>query len=123
MVSYDNIRTNMERTILTTFLYQDLMPSKDFIEILRYRLDYNLFKGNLTIKSVAKAIRIFQDDELPIDDILIVNFLSKKMAVDYDEFTKILTTLCVPYRTLMSYIDKLKENENKTVGDDLYARI
>ncbi len=106
--------SEIERTILATFLYADGLPTSDFEKLLSYNLDYSLFRSNITIKSTAKAISMLQEQGHPIDETVVKYFLDKRMAVDYDEYSKIICKCGVPYVPLMAYIEILKKEKKET---------
>ena len=115
-----SIRYAIEKAILSTYLHNDIYQ---YSYIYETELDYNLFQTNITIKSVAKAINIFLKDKLPIDENLILNFISKKMQVDYNEYIKILTANVLSEDMFKQYLNELKNDFKKQKIGELYARI
>jgi len=119
---FDNLTYSIEQSILSTFLYQDMLD-EEFELIMNFKLDYTIFTTSTTIKAVAKAISIHQELEHPIDEIIIKKFLDSKMIVDDIEYLEIMKKTSLPYKTLVYYIDLLQKENKKNIQGDKFARI
>lgn len=111
----------IERSLLSSYIYCDL--TSDFESISNHQIDFKIFTSNITIKSVAKAIYNFQKDDIPLDEDLICNYITKHMALDYDEYFKILKAKMLPYSIFLQYEKELIKNINNQKIGDIYARI
>lgn len=120
--NYD-IHYGMELSILNTYLFANMMDDNSFMEIMDIKLDENLFTKTVTNKATAKAIRIHQDKDYPIDEHIIKEFLDSKMVVnelEFDEILKVKMLLPIHLKHYLKVLEgKIKEN---TIKDSL-ARI
>ncbi len=123
MLNQNNFIPAVERGILATYLYADLFSTELFEKITNETIDPSLFKTNITAKAVAKAIFIFQQKDIPLDEMLIKEFIEKKMPMDYDEYLKILTTVALEFHHFKYYVGILRKERKKLLSGLDYARI
>lgn len=116
-------RYGLEKTILATYIYADIMDMEEFKEVRDTKCPINHFKANLTTKSVAKAIYNLQELDYPIDETIVKDYIEKRMPLDYDEYLKILTTTCVPLKAFKHYINLLIETDKNDMNGNYNARI
>lgn len=118
-----NFREGIERVILNTFLFSNLSTDNEFELILEHKLDFSLFLSNITIKSVAKAITNLQEQDYPIDDKIVYEYIEKRMPLDWNEWFEITTTTPVRYKTLKHYIKMLTDENIRQYKNSLMGRI
>lgn len=117
-----NFIYGIERAILSSYLFADMHP--DYSLIVNHKINTKLFTTNITIKAVARAIEIFQEEDKPLDEMLISNFIGEKMNFfDYDEYITILTSNSLPFTVMIKYEELLEKKAQDKVKGDIYARI
>ena len=105
-----NIRYDIERLILSTYLNMDRTYFIDSVDIYDFKCPYELFKSSYTTKLISKAIFNLQGEKKPLDDFIILDYLEKnKVKFDQSQFLEIITTSWVTYETMVKYINMLKE--------------
>jgi hypothetical protein len=103
------MRLPIEKAILATFLYRDLLSEKDYDLIFDYKIPYNLFKANRTHKLIAKAIFNLSNDDMPYDEITVLNFVSKQISINEVEWLDVLSANPITFHTMKGYVRQLEE--------------
>lgn len=124
MNNYQIKRFHVEALILSCFLNQNRTLELDKLEFETYKLPFELFKASNTTKMIAKAIKLFQDENKPIDDILIQDFIeSKTDKLNVNEYLEIMSYCWCSFDTMISYLNVLKEinkeDEKRKLLDEL----
>jgi hypothetical protein len=101
-------RLHIEQLILVTYLNQNKAHILDEIELRDTKLPFELFKANKTIKMIAKAIYNLQNDNKPIDEDIVLNYIQQFTEVNTSEWIDINCKLWVSFDTMNIYLDYLK---------------
>lgn len=110
MLNHQIKRFHIEALILSCFLNQNRTLEMDKMEYEAYKLPFELFKANLTTQMVAKAIRIMQDENKPVDDVLIQDFIeSKTDKLNVNQYLEIMSYTWCSFDTMLAYMKMLKE--------------
>ena len=105
-----NMRYDIERLILSTYLNMDRTYFIDSVDIYDFKCPYELFKSSYTTKLISKAIFNLQGEKKPLNDFMILDYLEKnKVKFCQSQFLEIITTSWVTYETMVKYINMLKE--------------
>jgi len=119
----NDLHYSIEIALLNTYLSCYMIDDKQFLEIMDIKLDEKLFTKTVTNKATAKAIRIHQEKDHPIDELIIKDFLDSKMKVNDFQFQEIVSRGVLQIRHFKHYLKLLEEiNKKNTIGDSL-ARI
>lgn len=115
-MSYKIERIHIEQLILSCFLNQARTNEIDQMEFREYRLPFEIFKANKTIKMTAKAIFNLQEKNIPVDDVTVLAYIEDRAKIDVQEYLEIFAYHWTTFDTMISYLDRLKsidEDEEK----------
>lgn len=105
-----DMRYDIERLILSTYLNMDRTYFIDSVEIYDFKCPYELFKASYTTRLISKAIFNLQSDKKPLNDFVILDYLEKNKAkFSQTQFLEIITASWVTYETMIKYINMLKD--------------
>lgn len=122
MTNFNVERHHVEGLILSCYLNVNKAFPLDRIEIEDYIIPFELFTANRTNKLVAKAIYNFQKEKMPIDEVLIYDYITSKTTLEDENFTYLATLLWVGFDTMLKYIEMLKEiDKNEKLMERLKA--
>ena len=102
-------RQHIEETILCAFLYQNISLPMDEIELKDTKIPFKLFKANRTIRMVAKAIHILQEEKTPIDEVNVMCYIEKHTTINSEEMLSLLKHSIVSYDSMTYYLNQLIE--------------
>lgn len=109
MINYDVKRIHIEQTILSSFLNQDKTNEMDQMEFRDMKLPFELFKSSITSKLIAKAIYNLQEDNKPIDDLLVLSYITKHTSINSSEYLQFSCATWVTFDTMNLYLNQLRE--------------
>lgn len=107
------MRIAMEKTVLSCFLYRDLLSEKDFDEIIDFKIPYELFKGNNTHKLMAKAIFNLTEQGMPFDEMTVESYVSKHVDINQAEWLEVLAATPVTFDTMKGHLKQIKVFEQE----------
>lgn len=109
------LRLHIEQLILSCFLNQTRTNELDQMEFREYKLPFELFKANKTHKLCAKAIYNLQEENKPVDDLIVLDYIEKHMSINQDEWLDIVSNLWCTFDTMISYMNMLKELDEEEI--------
>lgn len=109
MINYTIQRNHIEGLILSCLLNQHRTLDLDKIEFEAYKLPFKLFKANYTHRMVAKAIYNLQCEGIPIDDVIVHDYISKKTKLNEEEYLQLHCYTWCSYETMLAYVKMLKD--------------
>lgn len=109
MINYTIQRNHIEGLILSCLLNQHRTLDLDKIEFEAYKLPFELFKANYTHRMVAKAIYNLQCEGMPVDDVIIHDYISKKTKLNEEEYLQLHCYTWCSYETMLAYVKMLKD--------------
>lgn len=109
MINYTIQRNHIEGLILSCLLNQHRTLDLDKIEFEAYKLPFKLFKVNYTHRMVAKAIYNLQCEGIPIDDVIVHDYISKKTKLNEEEYLQLHCYTWCSYETMLAYVKMLKD--------------
>ena len=109
MINYTIQRTHIEGLVLSCFLNQHRTLDLDKIEFEAYKLPFELFKANYTHRMVAKAIYNLQCEGIPVDDVIVHDYISKKTKLNEEEYLQLHCYTWCSYETMLAYVKMLKD--------------
>lgn len=109
MINYTIQRNHIEGLILSCFLNQHRTLDLDKIEFEAYKLPFKLFKANYTHRMVAKAIYNLQCEGIPVDDVIVHDYISKKTKLNEEEYLQLHCYTWCSYETMLAYVKMLKD--------------
>lgn len=107
------MRKDIERAMLSTFLYRDLMSDRDFDIIIDYTIPYKLFTANRTHKLIAKSIFNLQEQDMPFTELCVVDYVSKIEKINEAEWLEVMTTTPITLNTMFGYVKILERMEQE----------
>lgn len=103
-------RHHIETYILGSVINGHICPPLDEMEFMEMQLEYDLFKATYTNKLVAKAIFNMKNEGLPIDDVLLKNYIdSKTDKLNYIEYLNIICAGTGSFISVQNYLKVLKD--------------
>ena len=109
MINYTIQRTHIEGLILSCLLNQHRTLEMDKMEFESYKLPFELFKANYTHRMVAKAIYNLQCEGIPVDDVIVHDYISKKTKLNEEEYLQLHCYTWCSYETMLAYVKMLKD--------------
>ena len=109
MINYTIQRNHIEGLILSCLLNQHRTLEMDKMEFEAYKLPFELFKANYTHRMVAKAIYNLQCEGIPVDDVIIHDYISKKTKLNEEEYLQLHCYTWCSYETMLAYVKMLKD--------------
>lgn len=109
MINYTIQRNHIEGLILSCLLNQHRTLELDKLEFEEYKLPFELFKANYTHRMVAKAIYNLQCEGIPVDDVIIHDYISKKTKLNEEEYLQLHCYTWCSYETMLAYVKMLKD--------------
>lgn len=109
MINYTIQRNHIEGLILSCLLNQHRTLDLDKIEFEAYKLPFKLFKANYTHRMVAKAIYNLQCEGIPVDDVIVHDYISKKTKLNEEEYLQLHCYTWCSYETMLAYVKMLKD--------------
>lgn len=109
MINYTIQRNHIEGLILSCLLNQHRTLEMDKMEFESYKLPFELFKANYTHRMVAKAIYNLQCEGIPVDDVIVHDYISKKTKLNEDEYLQLHCYTWCSYETMLAYVKMLKD--------------
>lgn len=113
MINYNIKREHIEGLILSCFLNQHRTLEMDKMEFDAYKLPFELFKANNTHKLVAKAIYNLQSENIPVDDVLVHDYIITKAKLNEEEYLQVHTYTWCSFETMLSYVKQLENIEKE----------
>lgn len=107
--SYEIERLHIEQYLLSIFLNQNTSLPLDEMEIRDTKIPYELFKSSRLIKMIAKAIHNFQEEEKPVDDVLILCYIQKHTEVNIQEWWEISCKVAGSFDSMKYYLNMLRQ--------------
>ena len=107
------MRIDIERAMLVTFLFRDMMSDRDFDIIIDYTIPYKLFTATRTNKLIAKAIFNLQEKDEPFDELTVLDYVSKFEKINEIEWIEVLSTTRITLNTMLGYVKILERMENE----------
>lgn len=114
-MSYEIERLHIEQLILSCFINQLRTNELDQLEFREYRLPFELFKANRTNALCAKAILNLQEQDRPIDDLLILCYIEKHEPINETEWLELVSNLWSTFDTMILYLDQLRELDKEEI--------
>lgn len=109
-----DIRRDIEKLILSTYLNYNRTFFLDNVEIYDFKCPYKLFKANFTYKLVSKAIFNLQSENKPLDDFVVLEYIEKNGAkFNPNDYLDIITATWCSFETFKKYILMLEEIEKE----------
>lgn len=109
MINYTIQRNHIEGLILSCLLNQHRTLEMDKMEFEAYKLPFKLFKANYTHRMVAKAIYNLQCEGIPVDDVIVHDYISKKTKLNEEEYLQLHCYTWCSYETMLAYVKMLKD--------------
>ena len=109
MINYNIQREHIEGLILSCFLNQHRTLELDKMEFEEYVLPFELFKANNTHKMISKAIYNLQQDNIPIDDINVHTYITKRAKLDEEEYLQTSCYTWCSFQTMLAYLKQLED--------------
>ena len=109
MINYNIQREHIEGLILSCFLNQHRTLELDKMEFEVYVLPFELFKANSTHKMISKAIYNLQQDNIPVDDINIHTYITKRAKLNEDEYLQASCYTWCSFQTMLAYLKQLED--------------
>lgn len=109
MINYTIQRNHIEGLILSCLLNQHRTLEMDKMEFESYKLPFELFKANYTHRMVAKAIYNLQCEGIPVDDVIVHDYISKKTKLNEEEYLQLHCYTWCSYETMLAYVKMLKD--------------
>lgn len=109
MINYTIQRNHIEGLILSCLLNQHRTLDLDKMEFESYKLPFELFKANYTHRMVAKAIYNLQCEGIPVDDVIVHDYISKKTKLNEEEYLQLHCYTWCSYETMLAYVKMLKD--------------
>lgn len=109
MINYTIQRNHIEGLILSCLLNQHRTLEMDKMEFEAYKLPFELFKANYTHRMVAKAIYNLQCEGIPVDDVIVHDYISKKTKLNEEEYLQLHCYTWCSYETMLAYVKMLKD--------------
>ena len=109
MINYTIQRNHIEGLILSCLLNQHRTLEMDKMEFESYKLPFELFKANYTHRMVAKAIYNLQCEGIPVDDVIVHDYISRKTKLNEEEYLQLHCYTWCSYETMLAYVKMLKD--------------
>lgn len=109
MINYNIQREHIEGLILSCFLNQHRTLELDKMEFEVYVLPFELFKANSTHKMISKAIYNLQQDNIPVDDINVHTYITKRAKLNEDEYLQTSCCTWCSFQTMLAYLKQLED--------------
>ena len=109
MINYNIQREHIEGLILSCFLNQHRTLELDKMEFEVYVLPFELFKANSTHKMISKAIYNLQQDNIPVDDINVHTYITKRAKLNEDEYLQVHSYTWCSFQTMVAYLKQLED--------------
>tara|TARA_R110001632_G_scaffold2415_3_gene10813 strand:+ start:1143 stop:1520 length:378 start_codon:yes stop_codon:yes gene_type:complete len=119
----NDLQYGIEISILNNYLSCYMLDNSDYSEIMETKLDEKLFTKTITNTAVARAIRIHQDADYPIDDLIIKDFLDSKMVVNDFEYQDIVGRAVLPVSHFKYYLKLLGDKVTNDIRKGNLARV
>ena len=74
-----------------------------------YVLTFELFKANNTHKMISKAIYNLQQDNIPVDDINVHTYITKRAKLNEDEYLQTSCYTWCSFQTMLAYLKQLED--------------
>ena len=113
MINYNIQREHIEGLILSCFLNQHRTLEMDKMEFESYKLPFELFKANNTHRLIAKAIYNLQCENIPVDDIIVHTYITKRAKLNEDEYLQTSCYTWCSFETMLAYLKQLQELEKE----------
>ena len=117
MINFNIQREHIEGLILSCFLNQHRTLELDKMEFEAYKLPFELFKANNTHRLIAKAIYNLQCEKLPVDDVNVHAYITKRAKLNEDEYLQVHCYTWCSFETMLSYLKQLQslDDEEKRI--------
>lgn len=103
-------REHVEKHILGSILNGHVCPPLDEMEFMDLQIDYKIFTTSYTIKMIAKAIYNMKNENLPIDDLLVLEYIQNKTdKLNQHEYYDIVCSGTGSYLSVCNYIKLLEK--------------
>ena len=119
----DDLQYSIEMSILNNYLSCYMLDDDSFSEIMDIKIDEKIFTRTRTNKAVARAIRIYQDADYPLDELIIKDFLDSKMKVNDFQYQDIVSRGVLPVSHFKHYLKLLQDKITNDIKKDSLARI
>ena len=83
------------------------------MEFEAYKLPFELFKANNTHRLISKAIYNLQCENLPVDDVNVHAYITKRAKLNEDEYLQTSSYTWCSFETMLSYLKQLQ-----SLGDE-----
>lgn len=113
-------KLSLEESILVSFLNQSYTNELDMMEYNDFKIPYEHFNSNQTIKLVSKAIFNLQGLNEAITEESVFNYISKFTSVQNDDYIRLISKLGFSFDTMKLQLKKLIEiNEEIKINERL----
>lgn len=107
------MRLHIEELILSCYLNQNRTNELDQMEFKDYKIPFELFKANKTNKLCAKAILNLQEENKPIDDVIVLEYVQSRTKIIESEWLNLLSKDWCTFDTFLQYVKMLKDIDNE----------
>lgn len=102
---------DVERALLSTFIYKDLSPISDTLDRLELKEEW--FRDPLH-KIIAKCLIWLKKNEKGIDEVIVINYITKNNKVDLEKWMLVLAANSFGSKeTIEAYIALLKKHNKR----------
>tara|TARA_R110001606_G_scaffold2504_5_gene10981 strand:- start:994 stop:1371 length:378 start_codon:yes stop_codon:yes gene_type:complete len=119
----DDLQYSIEMSILNNYLSCYMLDDEVYAKIMEIKVDEKIFTRTTTNKAVARAIRIYQDKDYPLDELIIKEFLDGKMTVNDFQYQEIISRGVLPLSHFKHYLKLLEDKVTNDIIKDSLARI